>query len=265
MARLTWSDIGERYYETGVDRGVLYVNDDDTPGVPWNGLVSIKETPTGVTNTPYYFDGIKYLNTSTHEEFQATIDALSSPAEFDFCDGTAYVLNGLYITQQARKTFGLSYRTKVGNDVDGIDHAYKIHLVYNALASPTNKNNQSIGDVATPNIFSWSITTIPTPISGFKPSAHFIIDSTKISAHLLYYFENIIYGSDTTPPRMPTIQEIVALFSDWIDLEIIDNGDGTWTAIGDERIIEMVSSTQFEITSPSAKMIDDESYNISSF
>lgn len=265
MARLTWNAVGERYYETGIDRGVLYVDGDEIPGVPWNGLVSIKETPTGVVNTPYYFDGIKYLNTSTHEEYSATIDAFSSPEEFDLCDGTAYVLNGLSITQQARKKFGLCYRTKVGNDIDGIDHAYKIHLVYNALAAPTIQNNNTLNDSTDPNIFSWSITTVPTPISGFKPSAHFVIDSTKISPHLLYYFENIIYGSATTNPRMPTIQEIVALFSDWTDLQIIDNGDGTWTAIGDERIMGMTSPTEFYITSPSANMIDDVSYTITDF
>lgn len=265
MARITWNNAGEKFYETGVDRGVLYVDGDEVPGVPWNGLVAIRETPSGVTNTPYYIDGVKYLNTSTHEEFEATIEAYSSPVEFDLCDGTSHILNGLYITQQARKAFGMCYRTKVGNDIDGIDHAYKIHLVYNALASPTEQNNFTLNDSSDPNIFSWSITTIPTPISGYKPSAHFIIDSTKISAHLLYYFENIIYGSPTTAPRLPTIQEIIALFSDWIDLVITDNGDGTWTAVGDDRIFEFPSATEFAITSPSAKMIDDESYIISSF
>jgi len=265
MTRINWNSVGTRYYETGVDRGVLYVNGENVPGVPWNGLVSIKEKPSGVTNTPYYFDGIKYLNTSTTEEYAATIEAYFSPEEFDQCDGTEYIKNGLYVTQQSKKTFGISYRTRVGNDLNGSDYAYKIHLVYNATASPSEQANNTITSVEEPNVFSWDINTIPSLITGFSPSSHFIIDSTKVSSNILYFLETIIYGDEINAPRLPTITELLTLFAYGVTLEIIDNGDGTWTAVGSDQLIEMISSTQFEITSPSAEMIDQYTYEISSF
>ena len=210
MAVLVWGNIGERYYETGVDRGVLFPKTGD--GVPWNGLISVSEAPSGGEPRPYYLDGFKYLNLATAEEFEATIDAYSAPDEFDNCDGTASIHNGLFITQQKRESFGLSYRTRIGNDVDGTDHGYKIHLVYNALASPSSRSNSTLNDSTSPITFSWAITTAPPTITGFKPSAHFVIDSRKTDPLVLESVEAILYGDSVGNSRLPDVDELIALF-----------------------------------------------------
>lgn len=211
MPRLSWSATGERFYETGVDRGVLYVG--TNPGVAWTGLTSVSESPSGGEPKAYYIDGIKYLNLSSAEEFEATINAFNSPSEFGPCDGTVSIQNGLFVTQQPRKPFGLSYRTKVGNDIDGSDHAYKIHLVYNALAAPSERSNNTVGDSTEPNSLSWSITTLPPLVTGFKPTAHFLIDSRLTSQEVLIEVEDILYGSDANSPRLPSAQELIDLFT----------------------------------------------------
>lgn len=216
MAVLVWGNVGERYYETGVDRGVLFPLTGD--GVPWNGLVSVAEAPSGGEPRPYYLDGFKYLNLATSEEFAATIEAFSAPDEFDKCDGTASIHNGLFLTQQKRESFGLSYRTRIGNDVDGTDHGYKIHLVYNALASPSSRSNSTLNDSPSPITFSWGITTAPPTISGYKPSAHFVIDSRKTPAMLLRQVEDILYGSPTTSPRLPSVSELMTLMVNYVEL-----------------------------------------------
>lgn len=210
MAVLEWGTAGQRFFETGVDRGVLYPKIGN--GVAWSGLLSVSEEPSGGEPKPYYFDGFKYLNLATAEEFSATIEAFSAPVEFGICDGTAAIHNGLFVTQQRRESFGFSYRTKVGNDVDGVDHGYKIHLVYNALSSPSQRNNATMGDSSEPITLSWGITTAPPPLSGFRPSAHFIIDSTKTEEAVLLELENILYGTSESDPYLPTISEIVSLF-----------------------------------------------------
>ena len=210
MAVLVWGNVGERYYETGVDRGVLFPTLGD--GVPWNGLISVTESPSGGEPRPYYLDGFKYLNLATSEEFAATIDAFSAPDEFDKCDGTASIQNGLFITQQKRESFGLSYRTIIANDVDGTDHGYKIHLVYNALAAPSSRSNSTINDSPSPITFSWGITTAPPTISGYKPSAHFVIDSRKTAPSVLLELENILYGDSSSNSRLPEVDELIALF-----------------------------------------------------
>jgi hypothetical protein len=211
VPQLDWSASGERYYETGVDRGVLYVGDE--PGVAWTGLTSVSESPTGGEARAYYIDGIKYLNIAAATEFTATINALSSPSEFGPCDGSVAIQNGLLVTHQPRKSFGFSYRTKIGNDIDGSDHAYKIHIVYNALAAPSSRSNNSIGDSTDPNEFSWAITTLPPAITGFKPTAHFVIDSRFTSPELLTEVEDILYGSEATSARLPLASELVTLFA----------------------------------------------------
>lgn len=212
MARLNWSAVGERFYETGVDRGVLYVG--DIPGVAWTGLTSVSESPTGGEAKPYYIDGIKYLNLSSAEEFEATIEAFASPPEFGPCDGTASIQNGLFVTQQPRKSFGLSYRTKIGNDVDGSDYGYKIHLVYNALAAPSGRSNNTMGDSTDPIGLSWAITTLPPAITGYKPTAHFVIDSRTTAPFRLSSIEEILYGSESGSPRLPSAQDLTSLFSE---------------------------------------------------
>ena len=211
MSRLVWGSFGERFYETGVDRGVLFI--DDNEGVPWNGLVSVSESPSGGSPRPYYLDGIKYANVSSAEEFEATIEAFSSPPEFSPCDGSSQIHNGLFATQQPRKQFSMSYRSLVGNDIEGQDHAYKIHLVYNALAAPSERPNTTLNDSADPTVFSWHISTLPPPITGLKPTSHFVIDSRSTDPAVLAMVEETLYGSDMITSSIPTPDELVALFT----------------------------------------------------
>lgn len=210
MTRLTWGASGLRYFETGVDRGVLYLPGKD--GVPWNGLKSVAEAPSGGEPRPYYIDGIKYLNVASAEEFIATLEAFSSPPEFAICDGTLSLHNGLFVTQQPRSQFGLAYRTLVGNDIQGVDHGYKIHLVYNALAAPSQRSNQTVGTGVQPLSLSWQITTTPPRMTGVKPTAHFVIDSRLTPKRLMDAIEDILYGTVDDAARMPSVDELRALF-----------------------------------------------------
>lgn len=211
MTRLLWGGSGERFYETGIDRGVLYPL--FGAGVAWNGLTAVSENPNGGGPKSYYIDGYKYINVAAAEEYSATLEAFSSPAAFAECDGTAEALNGLYLTQQPRKSFGLSYRTRIGNDVDGLDHGYKIHLVYNALAAPSGTTFGTMNDSPEPINFSWEITTRPPILTGYRPTAHFIIDSRETPIQLLSQFEGILYGTSTTEPRLPSVQELMEVFA----------------------------------------------------
>jgi hypothetical protein len=211
VPRLNWDVSGERFYETGIDRGVLYVPALD--GVAWSGLTSIEESPSGGDAKPYYLDGFKYLNLSAAEEFEATINAFSSPKEFDQCDGMVSVHNGLLATQQPRQSFGLSYRTLLGNDIEGTDYAYKIHLVYNALAAPGSRTSTTIGSSAEPTDLSWQITTMPPAMTGYKPTAHLIIDSSRTDPAVLAEVEDIVYGSDSNSARQPSPDELAAIFA----------------------------------------------------
>lgn len=210
MTRLSWGDPGERFFEAGVDRGVLYV--DAAEGVPWNGLVSVSEAPVGGETTPFYVDGVKYSNNHTSEEFEATLEAYTYPDEFSECDGTALVANGLFATSQRRKPFGLSYRTNIGNDVDGAEHGYKIHLVYGASASPSPRSNTTMSDSVAPFNFSWKLTTKPPAFLGRRRTAHFVIDSRETPADVLAHIEDVLYGTDDTPPRLPVVPELVYIF-----------------------------------------------------
>lgn len=215
MAVLTWDGVGERFYETGIDRGVLYIptNGVYSAGYAWNGLVSVTESPSGAEATPQYADNIKYLNLVSAEEFGATIEAFTYPNEFAQCDGTAQPSAGISIGQQTRKSFGFSYRTKVGNDVNGADHGYKLHLVYGALAAPSEKAFNTVNDSPEAITFSWELTTTPVPVTGFKPTAILTIDSTKVPAANLAALETALYGSAGTSPRLPLPDEVVAIFA----------------------------------------------------
>lgn len=210
MSRLTWGAPSERFFETGVDRGVLYVG--ISAGVPWNGLVSVSESPTGGEPKPAYIDGYKFRNIASSEEFVATLEAFAAPKEFSPCDGSVSIQNGLIATQQPRRSFGLSYRTKVGNAVDGADHAYKIHLVYNSLAAPAQRTNTTLSDSPGLNALSWSLTTLPPPVTGYKPTAHWIIDSRETPIGLLNTFEDVLYGNAAAAPRMPSVSELITMF-----------------------------------------------------
>lgn len=211
MTKLLWGEPGERLYETGADRGVLFVG--AATGVPWNGLVSVSEAPLGGEPSPYYLDGIKYLNVSTNEEFEATLQAFSSPLSFSACDGTASIANGLYATQQPRKPFGLSYRTLLGNDVKASDYGYKLHIVYNALAAPATKEYVSLGGASEPTMLSWPISTTPVVLAGRKPTAHFIINSTLTPTDILQEIEDLLYGTEETMSSLPTPAELIAIFT----------------------------------------------------
>lgn len=211
MARLNWNAVGERYFELGVDRGVLYI---DSVGYAWSGLVSVAESISGGEAKPKYLDGFKYANVSAAEEFGATIQAFSSPAAFSACDGTGQIHNGLFATQQPRRPFDFSYRTLVGNDIQGSDHGYKIHLVYGALAAPSSRTSESLnGSVTTLQALSWSVTTQPPKMSGIRPTSHFLIDSRTAPADVLAELEDILYGTDTVSASIPTVAELIELFN----------------------------------------------------
>lgn len=215
MAELAWDQTGERLYETGVDRGVLYVNEggEYQDGVAWNGLTGVTESPSGAEATPLYADNIKYLNLLSVEEFGGTIEAFTYPDEFGECDGTASPASGVALGQQSRKSFGLSYRTRLGNDTDATDHGYKIHLVYGALASPSEKAYATINDTPEAITFSWEFTTTPVSVTDHKPTALLTIDSTQISEVDLADLEEILYGTPGTDPRLPMPDEVITLLT----------------------------------------------------
>ena len=224
MSKLVWDKTGERYYETGVKNGVLYpIQSDGTysKGVAWNGLTAVTESPSGAENTPLYADDIKYLNLVSAEEFGATVEAYTYPDEFAECDGSASIADGVMIGQQARKIFGMSYKTTVGNDVDGNSHGYKLHLIYGATASPSEKAYATINDSPEAITFSWEIATTPVNVTGFKPTASLVIDSTKANPTKLASLEEILYGKDPTSegltdgvdPRLPLPDEIATIMA----------------------------------------------------
>lgn len=213
MSRLVWDQTGERLYETGVKMGVLYPQEAGAypKGVPWNGLTAVTESPSGAEATPLYADDIKYLNLMSTEEFGATIEAYTYPEEFAECDGSASLSTGVYIGQQTRKTFGLCYRTVVGNDVNGNDYGYKLHLIYGALAAPSEKGYSTINDSPEAITLSWEVTTTPVNVTGFKPTASVTIDSTKVEKTKLKALEDILYGSESEEARLPLPDEIATI------------------------------------------------------
>ena len=218
MSKLVWDQTGERYYETGVKMGVLYPQSASgtyRKGVAWNGLTAVTESPSGAEATPLYADDIKYLNLYSAEEFGATIEAYTYPDEFAECDGSAEVAAGVTIGQQNRKAFGLCYRTTIGNDTDGNNHGYKLHIIYGAMASPSEKAYATINDSPEAITFSWEVTTTPVSVSGFKPTASVTIDSTKVDGAKLKQLEAILYGdngsSSAGDARLPLPDEIVTL------------------------------------------------------
>ena len=212
--RLVWDQTGERMYETGVKQGVLYPQATGglyPKGYAWNGLTAVTESPSGAESNPLYADDIKYLNLLSTEEFGATIEAYTYPDEFAQCDGSASLADGVIIGQQKRTAFGLSYKTVLGNDVDGNDHGYKLHIIYGALAAPSEKSYATINDSPEAITFSWEVTTTPVSVNGFKPTASIVIDSTKANPEKLKALEDILYGSEETEARLPLPDEIATL------------------------------------------------------
>lgn len=215
MAKLVWDKTGERLYETGVSHGVLYVQDSTgayPAGVAWNGLTAVTESPSGAEATPLYADDIKYLELRSAEEFGATIEAYTYPKEFEACDGSAELAEGVTIGQQDRKAFGLCYRTIVGNDVKKNDLGYKLHLIYGATASPSEKGYQTVNDSPEAITFSWEVTTTPINVDGFKPTSSLTIDSTKVEKSKLDALEAKLYGAESAEATLPTPDEVAAIF-----------------------------------------------------
>lgn len=220
MSKIVWDQTGERLYETGVKNGVLYPRNAQGQyplGVAWNGLTAVTESPSGAEATPLYADDIKYLNLISNEEFGATIEAYTYPDEFSVCDGSAELSPGVSIGQQSRQPFGLVYRTVVGNDTDQNDYGYKLHIIYNALAAPSEKAYASINESPEAITFSWELTTSPENVTGHKPTASITIDSTKVDATKLKTLEDQLFGTDETPggtPHLPLPDEIAAIFAE---------------------------------------------------
>lgn len=214
---LVWDQIGEKTYETGVSKGVLYPVDESgaySTGVAWNGLSSVSESPSGAEETKVFADNQKYLSLFSAEDFGATVEAYTYPDEFAVCDGTAEITDGAFIGQQTRKTFGLCYRTEFGNDLLGNDYGYKLHIIYGCKASPSEKAYSTVNDSPEAITFSWTVTTTPVPVEGYNGTASVIIDSTKVKNKAnLAALEDILYGKGSTAPRLPLPAEIVSILN----------------------------------------------------
>ena len=214
MSKIVWDAIGDHIFETGVRNGVLYLKGVEgtyNTGVAWNGLTSVSESPEGAEATDLYADDVKYLTLMSAENFKATIEAYTYPVEFEECDGSATIAKGVVIGQQSRKPFGLCYRTAIGNDTDGNEHGYKLHIVYGCQASPSEKQYSTVNDSPEAITFSWEVNTTPVNVNGKKPTATLIIDSTKADKAKLTALEAILYGSEEAEPRLPMPDEIAAL------------------------------------------------------
>lgn len=215
MSKLQWDKVGERFYKTGVDHGVLYpsVNGTYPKGVAWSGLTAVNESPSGAEANPFYADNIKYFNLFSAEDFSATIEAYFYPPEWEECDGSAEIAPGVLIGQQNRKAFGFCYRTLLGNDTEGQAYGYELHLIYNAMASPSERSNGTVNDSPEPSTMSWEVTTTPVDVPGFKPTAHLTISSVRTDPRKMKIIEGILYGSDKTEARLPLPEEIMSIMT----------------------------------------------------
>lgn len=262
MTALTWDTIGQRYYETGVNKTVLY--DAENKGIAWNGVISIDNTNSDSVE-PVYFDGVKFNDLLTIGDFAAKLTAFTYPDEFLPFDGVVEDTQGFFITGQSRETFGLSYQTRIANDLDGIDLGYKIHIVYNLTAIPSNRTFKTLSLEPEPLEFEWDLSGIPESVSGYQPTAHVVLDSRKVDPYLLADVENILYGSETTESHLPSLKELSIFISKWGRFVITDFGDGTWSAYTPfEGIITMLDEETFEIDIDSAVYLDPDTYTISS-
>ena len=214
MARLIWDEVGQRFFETGVKNGVLYVQKDDgsyDDGVVWNGLTAVTESPSGAEETPLYADDVKYLTLRSAEEFGATVEAYTYPEEFEQCDGSASIAEGITIGQQARRAFGLCYRTSVGNDIQGQNYSYKLHLIYGCTVAPSEKSYSTINDNPEAITFSWELSTVPVPVDGFSPTASLVIDASKVDKGKMELLENALFGDDQNEAKLLLPNEIMEL------------------------------------------------------
>lgn len=263
MAVLQWDKVGERFYQTGVNKAVLYLHD-GTVAV-WNGLTSVEDTDNS-TLTSYWLDGVKYLDSLAPGDFAGKLKAYTYPDEFDRVNGVGEVAEGLRYYDQPSKSFNLSFQTKLANDLEGTEYGYKIHLLYNLIANPETYAFPSLtGGTNAPIEFAWILSGTPPKISGYRPTAHITIDSNETRPDILQSIEDIIYGTDLTNPRFPSIDEIRNIFQAVGALIIVDNGDGTWQAIDySGTYITMTDATTFRIDHADAVFLDPYTYNISS-
>lgn len=262
MSTITWDGVGERLYETGVSKGVLYQS--DGIGVPWNGLTSVQESSSDQVDS-LHFDGTKYEDVVTLGDFSASLKAFTYPDEFLAYEGTLTEQDGFYIASQPKAQFGLSYQTLIGDDVSGIGQHYKIHILYNLTAIPSSKVYETLSLDSQPTEFEWSITSVPERLDNYRPTSHVIFDSRHIDPHLLSDIEDILYGDGTTPAMLPSLKGLVSFVRKWDRFVVVDNGDGTWTATSrEEGQIIMINDTTFQITADTAVYISSDTYELSS-
>lgn len=264
MTKLTWDESGEKIFETGLDRGVLYLNDGS--GVAWNGLTSFDENDVNGVEE-YIFDGHKIGNFPFSGDFTGKLKAFTYPDEFLSYTGveTNNDISGLQIPYQAgRLSFGLSYRTLVGDDVDGIDFGYKIHILYNLIAIQDEIEYKSLGDDLDPYEFGWEVFSTPEFVDGFHPTAHVVVDTRYLSETRLSHLEDILYGTETSQPRLPGLSDLIESVTNSFLVTITDNGDGSWTAEGPDDLVFMTDETTFSIISDGVTVIDPDTYDITS-
>jgi hypothetical protein len=256
MTKLAWDRAGDKTFQAGLDRGVLYLPD---KAVAWNGLTGVEEK-FDIEMKPYYQDGVKYLDHQVMGSYAATLKAFTYPSEFEPCIGLASKGSGLIFHDQQPKSFGLSYRTGLGDDLEGLEHGYLIHILYNLRAVPSNIPFSTTDQQTSPVEFSWDITGTPEAAVGRRPTAHVSIKTTDLDFGMIQTIEDILYGTDIDVPYLPSLAELI----DTIDnpVEIIDNGDGTWTAIGSANAVSLLSPTVFQVKGIPVNRIDADTYEI---
>lgn len=262
MTALVWDQIGERFYESGVSKGVFY--DDQGNGIAWNGMTSLEES-VSTTVDPVYFDGLKFDDVVTNGDFSATLRAFTYPDEFLAYEGILQSRTGFYVADQPRSKFGLSYRTEIADDIVGFNRGYKLHVLYNLTAVPSNVSYQSLSADTEPLEFEWNVTAIPEEIENFRPTAHVIFDSRKVNPTLLQDVENILYGDEDHDPHLPPLKALSSFVKKWDRFIVTDYGNGTWSAESlHEGEIIMLDDITFQITYETAVYLDANTYTISS-
>lgn len=266
MSKIEWNSVGNRRFEVGLDRGVLYIPDKST-AVPWNGLTAVDETSDS-TIEPLYFNGVKYYDYVSRGDYKGVLKAYTYPDEFELYDGVLQSpANGIYITGQVpTSTFHLSYRTMVGDDINGYDRGYKIHVLYNLTAKPSNKSYRTMGGRAESAFeFSWDLSSVPVDAFNLRPTSHIIFDTTKMHELSIYEIERTLYGTDEEKPQVLSIDEFEDMSQFAADIQILDNGDESWSAIGSDYFIKTnLKFGQFTIHEANATYTDENTYTISS-
>lgn len=262
MTKLLWDQSGTRLFETGIDRGVLYL--EDFSGVSWSGFRSLDEDNSSVKTESLYLDGVKSGETVTEGDYAAKLEAYTYPDQFSAYQGVLEVASGMFVDAQRPKRFSLSYRTLIGNDTEGTSVGYKIHIVYFLTAQPSNGSQDSLSNSANFRDLSWDIDSVPVQVPGYRPTAHYILDSRTLPPRLLSKIEGILYGTDSSESRLPPIDELHEMVMDYWLIEITDNGDGTWTAEGPDDLIQNLGDGEWTISEANVVWLNDESYTISS-